>query len=774
MDFRRHQNSLDLSDEWSFAYSEGPPEGEFRSREELKSAGYSVYRCTVPGNFELDLYANGIIGDPFFGMNMAGLTKYERSHVWYFRTFEAQDKPGYEAQLVFDGLDCFADIYLNGEPVASTDNMLIEHVVNVTGRLVGKNELVVHIRPAVEEAKKFEYPPSVGALGDFLEALYVRKAPHMYGWDIMPRAVSAGIWRPVRLRYVPIERLDRVFLENAHVAADGRSANLTLHYTLVVAGTANDSYEVAVEGVCGESRFEAKQRAGAIGGRMPIHVCDPKLWWVRGRGEPNLYEVAVTLSKNGSEIDRLTFTHGIKVVELVRTSTTDMLGSGEFCFKLNGEKVFVLGTNWVPVDAYHSRDVDRLPRILEMVEDIGCNMIRCWGGNVYENDQFYDYCDRRGIMVWQDFAMACAYPPQDEEHRKRIAWEVRAVVRRLRQHACLALWCGDNEIDVCLAAVGRDPNQNVLTRKVIPDVLREEDWVTPYIPSSPFIDEEAFRLGRDFVPENHPWGPRDYYKGDYYKNVLCHFASEIGYHGCPSPESIRQFISPGKIWPYQDNEEWLLHSTSPIPGVNLFDYRVELMAKQVRELFGTVPDNLDDFAFASQASQAEAMKFFIEMFRTGKWRRTGIIWWNLMDGWPQFSDAVVDYYFRRKLAYDFIKRAQQPLLLALREPHNWQQDLVACNDTRSDLDVAYRVTDADTGEVVAEGIGSASADSVSLLARIPWSAALKRFYLIEWNAGSYAGTNHYLLGSPPFNLDTYRRWIHKAGLRETLSEEDCC
>ncbi|MGB9619773.1 MAG: glycoside hydrolase family 2 protein, partial [Armatimonadota bacterium] len=473
MDFRRNQGSIDLCGQWSFAYSEGPTDRRFRSREEIESAGFAIYPCSVPGNFELDLHANGIIDEPFFGMNIAGLTKYERSHVWYFRSFEAAERPGFDAELVFEGLDCFADIYLNGELVASTDNMLIEHVVCVNGCLRGENELLVHIRPAVEEARKFDYPPSVGALGDFQEALYVRKAPHMYGWDIMPRAVSAGIWRPIRLRYRPVERLEHVFLENVAIAPDHSWARLRLHYTATIVGSSQDSYEVTIEGVCGESRFSARKKAGAIGGKITLGVREPKLWWVRGRGEPNLYDVVVTLLKNGSQIDQLTFTHGIKHVDLVRTSTTDMLGTGEFCFRLNGEKVFVLGTNWVPADAYHSRDAQRLPRILEMVEDIGCNLVRCWGGNVYENDLFYEFCDRHGIMVWQDFAMACAYPPQDEGHQKRIAREVRAVVRRLRQHACLALWSGDNEIDIALASVGRDPNRNVLTRKVIPQVLQE-------------------------------------------------------------------------------------------------------------------------------------------------------------------------------------------------------------------------------------------------------------------------------------------------------------
>lgn len=750
MSLCRRDTTIDLGGAWSFAYIKDAR--RFSSIRELESSGLDILPCAVPGNFELDLHRNGIVGEPFHGMNIAGLTKYERRHIWYFRRFVAEDLPGRDMQLVFEGLDCFADIYLNGRLIGSTDNMLIEHVLDVNGLLSGENEILVHIRPAVVEAERFDYPDSVVALGDFRESLYVRKAPHMYGWDIAPRAVSAGIWRSVSVQFRPKERLETVFLENHRV--DVHSADLVLHYTARI----DEPCEISIDGSCGESIFSAESKAESDG-TISLRLEKPKLWWVKGRGEPNLYDVTVTLTRNGQQLDQVRFTHGVKCVELLRTSVTDESGGGEFCFKLNGEKVFILGTNWVPADAYHSRDAERLPRMLEMVEDLGCNMLRCWGGNVYENDLFCDFCDRHGIMVWQDFTMACCLPPQDEDHQKRIAREVRSVVRRLRHHACLSLWSGDNEIDLCYAGRGRNPNENVLTRKVIPGVLREEDWVTPYIPSSPYMDEEGFKLGERFLPENHPWGPRDYYKSDYYTGVLCHFASEMGYHGCPDAESIRQFISPGKVWPYQDNEEWILHCTNPVPGVDHFSYRVELMAKQIEALFGVVPDNLDDFVFASQASQAEALKFFIETFRTGKWRRTGIIWWNLIDCWPQFSDAIVDYYFRKKLAYDVIKRLQQPLLLALREPKDGAQELVACNDTRERIALSYTITDADTSKILAEGTGTAAADAVTVLTRLPYSPSRQTLYLIEWNSTLGNSANHYLLGSPPFELHEYKKWL---------------
>lgn len=759
MQMRRHDRQIDLCGEWRFAYSEGPELREFAAMAEVEAAGYALHPCAVPGNFELDLQRNGIVGDPFFGMNIAGLTRYEQSHVWYGRAFEAENAPEMDARIVFEGIDCFADIYLNEVRIGGSDNMLIEHVVPAMELIGGRNELLVHIRPAVEEARKFHYPPSVGALGNFLEALYVRKAPHMYGWDIMPRAVSAGLWRPVRLRFLPRQRLESAYLYTASLSGDRTSADLVLSYSTSTAPEPDGDFAVEVTGKCGESQFSVTQPAGATGGEVRLTLAHPMLWWPRGRGAQNLYEVTVRLTRDGEEQDRLSFTHGIRSIELDRSSVTDASGRGEFCFRVNGERFFALGTNWVPLDAYHSRDAGRLPRALELLEDIGCNMVRCWGGNVYENDGFYDFCDRHGILVWQDFAMACRYPPQDDEHQRALATEATAVIRRLRQHASLALWSGDNEIDVGLVSAGRDPNENVLTRRVLPTVLREEDWLRPYIPSSPYVDSEAYAT-HGSPPEDHPWGPRDYYKSEFYRGVVCHFASEMGYHGCPYPDSISKFISREKLWPFRDNDEWRLHSTDPVPGVDNFGYRVELMASQVRALFGSVPDNLEEFAFASQASQAEALKFFIEMFRTGKWRRTGIIWWNLLDGWPQFSDAVVDYYFGRKLAYEYIRRCQQPLLLALREPESRAQDLVACNDTRDPIELDYTVLDAVTGRKIAAGQGSAQADAATLLERIPLSEAEQTFYVLRWSSRPFGdGLNHYLAGKPPFSLAQYRAWM---------------
>ena len=768
MDFHKQHVREDLGGSWSFAFGRGRPARDCATLAELSQAGMQIHPCTVPGNFELDLQAVGLLDEPFFGLNMLRVQEFEDCHVWYGRSFEGAPRPGHAAELVFEGLDCLADVYLNGRRIGSTDNMLVEHVFDVTGHLRGSNELLVHIRPAVEAAREFEYPAGVAAFSRHHESLYIRKAPHMYGWDIMPRAVSAGIWRPVHVRHRPGERLEEVYLRTVALKDDSRTAQLRLCAKMRLADAPGGSYELRIQGACGESKFDVRQPVHFPAEECKFDVSQARLWWPRGYGEANLYDVTVSLLRDCAAIDRMTFQHGIRTVELLRTSTTTPEGAGEFCLKVNGTKVFAKGTNWVPADAFHSRDAARLPAILEMVEELECNIIRCWGGNVYENDTFYEWCDRRGVMVWQDFAMACAVYPQDDGFAAALEREAVKIVKRLRQHACLTLWAGDNECDWFWGSMHRgDPNRNRLTRRVLPRVIQTHDPGRPYLPSSPYIDEAAHQAGKELVPENHLWGPRDYYKSDFYRKAVCHFASEIGYHGCPAPDSVRRFISPEKLWPYEGNDEWCLHSTNPSLGRDILpsvEHRVRLMANQIPPLFGAVPDNLDDFAFASQATQAEAFKYFIERFRAGKWRRTGIIWWNLMDGWPQFSDAVVDYYFVRKLAYWFIRASQQHVCLMVREEDDGRRTLVAVNDTLADAPLRYTVTDVDGGAQLAGGEAVAPANQAANLEPLVLEDDAPRMLLIEWTNAAGSGRNHYLAGKPPVDLDKYRAWLRRCGL----------
>jgi beta-mannosidase len=741
--------ATDLSGPWSFTYANAAPVA--RTCAELEAAGLAFLPCAVPGNFELDLQAQGRIPDPFFGLNMLQTQWTERCHIWYVRAFSGVE--GEHIELYFEGIDTFAEIYLNGEWLGATDNALIEHVFDVTGKLHAENELLVHLQPVAEGIAGIPESPDVGCWAFNREMPYTRKAAHAFGWDIMPRAVSAGLWRPVSLRVRPEERIEETYLRTERLERDRAVASL---YCTVTAGT---DCTLRVEGRCGEHAFSANFPADNAS--HTFEIADPRLWWPDGYGDAHLYQVTVTLLRGAAVLDARTFAYGIRTVELTRTDAL-IDGEGDFCFVVNGVRIYAKGTNWVPLDAYHSRDLGRLDTALALAAACHCNMIRCWGGNVYEHDRFFDYCDAHGILVWQDFAMACATYPQDAAFQARLAAEARATVRRLRQHPCLAIWVGDNECDWSYEWFQQgDPNRNVLTRATLPGVLREEDPGRPYLPSSPYLNPTIRELGEGALVETHLWGPRDYYKSDFYLSAQARFTSEIGYHGCPSPSSLPRFLSPEKIWPYADNKEWQLHSTDPTLA-SQFAYRVELMAQQIRALFGTAPEELAPYALASQIVQAEAKKFFIERFRGDKGRRTGLLWWNLLDGWPQFSDAVVDYYFEEKLAFSYITRSQQHCCALLREPEAGRQQLVAVNDTLRDLPLQYRIRDIDTLDLLAAGEATVPANGLAELAEIPADGA-QRFYLLDWESPLGRGRNHYLAGTPPFDLAQYAGWLRVAG-----------
>jgi beta-mannosidase len=408
-----------------------------------------------------------------------------------------------------------------------------------------------------------------------------------------------------------------------------------------------------------------------------------------------------------------------------------------------------------------------------MMYDCGCNIVRCWGGNAYENDAFYDFCDEKGILVWQDFAMGCAVYLQDDFFCEKIQEEAAFIIKKLRQHPSLTLWAGDNEVDSFYGALGirRDPNRNRLTREVLLRAVEDHDPARPYLPSSPFVDEKAFATGAP-TSEEHLWGPRDYFKGDYYKNAKCHFASETGYHGCPAPTSLKKFITPEHYDNIGDSKEchdveWLLHGAAYEPVFGAKDtYRNPLMVSQVERLFGSKPENMSTFALMSQISQAEAMKYFVERFRIKKWYTTGIIWWNIIDGWPQVSDAVVDWYGAKKLAYHYIKTSQTPFCIMCDEPDdNGDITVVAANDTRTDLRVTYTVTDLSTSKAVVQDTVTVVSDSTLRLASFKESAA---FYRIDWS-GDVVGTNHFVgkLGDM-ITLDSYMTLMQNMGYNKKL------
>lgn len=755
--------------DWKLTYAAHAqcPRCEFHTVSELDAAGFTQLSASVPGNFELELVKAGIEPDFYDSTNVWNAQKYEATHVWYSTRVEIQNESQY---LLFEGIDTFAEIYVNGGLSATSDNMFLPCGVK-TGLRVGSNEILVHILPAMLEARKHISPAACNAMEYNYASLYQRKAAHMYGWDIMPRIVSAGLWKPVHICEEKPDHINEVYVVTHRIDFEANRAYARIYVNADLSGDFAQEYSIRIEGRCGESFFCKETTLWHNTYAFPFEIDDCCLWYPRNAGQSSLYDTKVTLLHRGKICDTYCLKIGVRTVELERADDTKGT-DGEFVFRINGKKIFCLGTNWVPLDAFHSQDPKRLPQALELLSDVGCNMVRCWGGNVYESDEFFDYCDAHGILVWQDFAMGCAVYPQDDCFAKKMEQEAVYQIKRLRNHPSLVLWAGDNEGDQVFydgIGVRRDPNRNRLTREILRRAVEMHDYSRPYLPSSPFFSEAVFRREAE-LPEMHLWGPRDYFKGNFYKNTFCHFASETGYHGFPAVSSLKRFLRKPEIIFEESGaptQEYLAHAASMEPSPNApYAFRIRLAYDQVETLFGSAERNLADFVRQSQISQAEAKKYFIEKFRIAKWKRTGIIWWNLLDGWPQISDAVIDYYFTKKLAYYYIRRSQNPVCLMFDEPTRQRLHLVGVNDLQTPMHLQYKVIRIEAspelmlnGEVVLQPDSSTEIDFLKI------QPDEQAFYLIEWD-GDAGGRNHYYTNLLNIDYHKYLLALTQCGMAE--------
>ena len=449
---------IDLGGKWELLYgTEGARNPA--TFEAAETSGWKKVEAEVPGNFELDLVRAGLESDPFFGTRLYGFRQYEFCQWWMRKTFmaPAQPDPSHEYVLRIEGVNTFATIVLNGEVVGKTRNMLVEHDFDVSSLLAWgqRNVLTIRIESSMNKARAREYPVHLFGNESHDEMVALRMPAHSFGWDIMPRFLSGGIWRPISIQSRPRERLTDVYYATTKLSAEG--AELTIRYRFHSAEPEIAGYSVRVRGKCKSSSFEKTVIARFVSGGFVVHIAEPALWWPRGYGEPNLYSVELSLLKNGHVVDSRRERIGIRKATIERRYEEG--DRGEFRILVNDSPVMAMGSNWVPLDAFHSRDAGRLSRAFELVNDVGCNILRCWGGNVYEDHPFFDLCDDNGVMVWQDFSFACGSYPQEETFLQEVSAEASHVVRKLRNHPSLLLWAGDNEIDQVYRNVGyREPH----------------------------------------------------------------------------------------------------------------------------------------------------------------------------------------------------------------------------------------------------------------------------------------------------------------------------
>ena len=780
--------TLSLNGAWKLETFVQPDDGAVRSLPLPAGLAVKSYQATVPGCCEMELVKAGEMPDPMFSTNALAFTALEGNQWLYTKTFRCPARePGERAVLAFDGIDTLADVFLNGEKVGEAENMLIPHAFDVTDRIrVGaENTVQVLLRPVglasgAERIGELGYTMSGGA-----DHERIRKAPYMYGWDTMPHMPFSGIWRDVRLEVRPAVRIEDPAWIVRHLDRKARVAHVLARAR--IPAPFRHFYKARVR--CTLARGGKVVAANTRPYRGPhvsvlLSLSNAELWWPRGAGAQPLYEAAIeVVGEDGTVLARDVRKIGIRTVELEYDDRKLPERPGRFLFKVNGEPIYVRGVDWIPLDPIPSRQAAQLAWTLPMMADLNCNLVRVWGGGVYEPEEFFDWCDANGVLVWQDFMMACTMPPMDDAFAEAMKKEVLSVVLRLRNHASLALWAGDNENDQAGGwglgkGLMRDPNKNRITREVIPAVLHEYDVTRPYLPSSPYVSEAAFR-GETEPCEDHLWGgPRAWWKTPYYTNNACWFCSEGGAHALPARSTIEKMMPAAdvaRIWSNPDAKEWKkldwmpqwrYRATCPYLEPNVYPwFRNDLILKQTSALFGDVPrHDLDLFIAQSQSAQAEAIKFQVELFRSQKFtKKGGFVVWNLRDGWPTISDAVCDSFGTKKKSYFALKTAYRDVLPIVTEDRR----LVVVNDLLAPVKGHVKLTEAATGKVVLERDYEAASNAVTDLASVAWDG--QGMFIIDYTvddgrAGARSSRGetfrtHYLHGEPPFKWSDYRSWM---------------
>lgn len=713
--------------------------------------------CVVPGNVEFDLINAGLLPkDIHYGDNIIKAEKYETYDYVYTKKFTV-DNPSIPHRITFDGVDTVCDYYLNGVKFGSSDNMLIGHTFRLDN-LQKDNVLEVKIHSTVMAELSVPHTTLEYLGWNNSEQSMLRRPAHTYGWDIMPRAVSAGIFKDVYVEEVPEYELTDVYFATSWI--ENNNALVFTCYTVETRGKKDlfSNLEVEVTLKNGESGFTSVEKTVRYHNKSVDVVKNPKLWWPKGAGKQNLYDLTILLKKDGEVVASYNKQVGIRTVKLSITETAEQMG--DFCFIVNGERIFARGVNWVPLSPYHSEDAVRFEQVKPLITDCNVNFIRMWGGNLYECDEFFDFCDKNGVLIWQDFGFACSAYSFTQDFYDKIDAETEYVIKRLRNHPSLAVWAGDNEIDAMFECYAINPELNVINRQVLKTAVVKYDQFREYLPSSPYITQKAFiNKPGNTSPEQHLWGKRKWFKAPFYKDAKARFVSEMGVHGTVSVESLKKFI-PADVLDNRHDKMWVLHSVDQRGKTN----RVEIMENHIKMGFGYLPDDYKEFTLLSQFIHAEGNKFFVENARNGKPYKTGLILWNLLDGWPQFSEALVDFYFDKKPGFTTVSRSYEPLLVTVFENNDSQYQINVINDTLKAQNVKCKVYDIDSKQVYFDGEISVDKNSSVKGAIFNDIYFEQKCLVIEFEYDGKKCINHFITGYPIYKKDDFVRWYKLLGI----------
>lgn len=647
---------VDLKDNWQF-----------------RQAGQGIWqKATVPGCVHTDLLAAGKIEDPFWRDNEKKLQWIGKSDWEYSTSFELnKESLRKNIDLVFEGLDTYADVYLNGKKILTAENMFCTWRLDISNYLLpGENELLIRFTSPVNRIlptmKNIPYQlPASNDQGEKTSP-FTRKAPYQFGWDWGPRFVTCGIWRPVYLEIWDEARINDIHVVTKSLTlTEEKKAELAVNVEIFAAEAgeyqidyilqSSEEYTYEFEG---DFRNRIFLKKGINSLERVMMVPNPALWWPRRQGEQNLYRLTVELRRKEEMIAAKPVVFGIRTVELEQKR--DEKGES-FTVVINGRPVFAKGANWIPADIFPSRlTPEKYAELLESCAEANFNMLRVWGGGIYEDDEFYLLCDELGIMVWQDFMFACSMYPGDNNFLENVRAEAIDNIKRLRNHPALVLWCGNNENETAWNNWGwkKELPEKVwddylkLFHNVLPQAVALYDPGKPYWPSSPSSNLTA-EANAENIGDQHYWGVwHGEEKFEEYKKHTPRFSSEYGFQSFPMIKTVNSYTLPED----HDIESPVMKAHQKHPRGN------ELIRKYMDWYYPQARD-FESFLYLSQVLQAEGIKVAAEHLIGNMPWCMGSLYWQTNDCWPVASWSGIDYFGRWKALQYYARSFYADLLL---------------------------------------------------------------------------------------------------------------
>lgn len=623
----------------------------------------------VPGSIHLDLIRNKIISDPFYGQ-IEEEVQWIGKNDWNYRSVFDQKAEVLKMPnkvLYFHGLDTFSEVILNSHSILNTNNMFHSWEVDVTELLKEKNNILeVKFFSPINRLSKVlkDLPYNLPADNDKAGGVspFIRKAPYHFGWDWGPCLVTMGIWKNVdligwnsfRSHYVSINQ--KAF-ENGSATIETEieiESKVDTNATIMISsskGKVSDNHIVSI-------------KKGYNSLRREVKIKNPLLWWPVGHGNQSLYQFNISIEIDG-ETQHFTKRIGIRDIKL--NTSIDKSGN-KFEIVINGKAIFCKGANWIPTDSFTTRTSKaKYQEIIDHAINANFNTIRVWGGGIYENDDFYDICDEKGLIVWQDFMFACSLYPGDAEFLDSVKEEADYQIKRLKHHPSIVLWCGNNEVGVAwhnwewkenLPSKLFEKDYNELFHKILPLTIDKCDGTRPYWPTSPGLNDELPKSGQSLNSGDfHYWGV--WHAGEpinAYNNNIGRFMSEYGMQSFPSIDTIKDFCTIKELDEYSNTIS--AHQKASLGNKNLDKY---LYSKYPRA------KDFESYIILTQLMQSDALRTAIEAHRSAMPFCMGSLYWQLNDCWPGISWSTIDYFGNWKASHYEVKKAFEPLLIVVSE-----------------------------------------------------------------------------------------------------------